>query len=187
MFCAALGAAKGSEAEREVIASLADGRFSTWEIVPAKSGAASTRIEDFHTVGGGYDREDPIEKLRISRRASGGVGDTVVTRRDYLSQGRFVVAVSGRQETIGKICAALENPIWGIWLGRKSCVPASPLLPTLGGDIREAVGALIGKLGAEIELRGVQDGSADEGGWKQRDEPVSYLERTFSTRSVRRA
>ncbi len=54
-----------------------------------------------------------------------------VRRRHYLLEARFGLRLSGDAELLGQVAAALRNPRWGIWLGRKSCPPAAPV--HLGG------------------------------------------------------
>lgn len=189
MICAAAGARRGSELERKIVSSFRQSRFSAWEVSTKNNGGASARIEDFHTIGGGYDRDDPTDKLRISQKAGGGVGETVVTRRAYLAQAKFVAVITGDEGAVQEMSGALENPKWGVWLGRKSCIPASPLMPTVGRDMQDALNALLSKLGAVVEERGIQDGEAywESGGWRQSDEPLSYLDRTFHSRKVCKA
>ena len=73
------------------------------------------RLEDYHTVTG-------------IRRASGKVDDhaTVQTYRHYLLDARFGVLLEGPSTLLEEIAASLRNPKWGVWLGRKCCLPASP-------------------------------------------------------------
>jgi hypothetical protein len=59
MFCAAAGATKGSELEQEIISGLRGGRFSVWEVSTKINGGESSRIEDFHTIGGGIQQGEP--------------------------------------------------------------------------------------------------------------------------------
>lgn len=75
------------------------------------------RLEDYHTVTG-------------IRRASGKTdeGATVQTYRHYLLDARFGVLLEGPSKLLEEIAAALRNPKWGVWFGRKSCLPASPVL-----------------------------------------------------------
>lgn len=75
------------------------------------------RLEDYHTVTG-------------IRRASGKMDDdaTVQTYRHYLLDARFGVLVEGPNPLLCEIANALRNPVWGVWFGRKSCVPATPLV-----------------------------------------------------------
>lgn len=75
------------------------------------------RLEDYHTVTG-------------IRRASGKVDKdaTVQTYRHYLVDARFGVLIEGPAPLLEEIAGALRNPKWGVWLGRKCCLPASPVL-----------------------------------------------------------
>jgi len=114
MICAALGV---DRADIEGLRRLGD---LTMTVLCFGGGA---RLVDFHTVGAGYDRK--TEKQNIVRTAEGKVGKTVVTRREYLQDARFGVIIRGGEGLIEEIASALFDPKWGIWLGRKSCVPAS--------------------------------------------------------------
>lgn len=75
------------------------------------------RMCDYHTVTG-------------IRRASGKVEQdaTVQTYRDYLLDARFGTLIEGPAALLEEIAAAMANPRWGVWLGRKCCIPASPVL-----------------------------------------------------------
>jgi CRISPR system Cascade subunit CasD len=101
------------------------------------------RLEDYHTVTG-------------IRRASGNVDDdaTVQTYRHYLLDARFGVLLEGPTVLLDTIAAALSNPKWGVWLGRKCCLPASPLLVAVSPDRSGAWRELLqraGYSGAECE------------------------------------
>ena len=82
-------------------------------------------LKDFHTVGGGYSKK--AEKQHIVHTADGKVGNTVVTQREYLQNVRFGVLLHGDEGLLEPIAKCLVSPKWGIWLGRKSCVPSSPV------------------------------------------------------------
>lgn len=94
------------------------------------------RLEDYHTVTG-------------IRRASGKVETdaTVQTYRHYLLDARFVAILEGPVTLLGEIAAALEDPRWGVWFGRKSCIPASPVLATGPGPRSEVWAGLLKRLG----------------------------------------
>lgn len=98
-------------------------------------------LVDFHTVGAGYDRVR--EKLRIPHTAGGTLRaagkETVVTRREYLDDCAFGVLLAGPPLVLERIARALRDPRWGIWLGRKSCIPAMPICT--GGPFSTEVGA----------------------------------------------
>ncbi|ULR48555.1 type I-E CRISPR-associated protein Cas5/CasD [Streptomyces deccanensis] len=82
-----------------------------------------TRMIDYHTVGGGQ----PKEKTAATSGGS-NKGAAVVTRRHYLADAVFVIAVTGPHDTTTHIAHALHQPHWSPYLGRRSCVPDEPLL-----------------------------------------------------------
>jgi len=119
LLSAALGIDKHSGGESEQLA-----RFATMKIITVSLPRAGRhgnrllirRLEDYHTVTG-------------IRRASGKVDDeaTVQTYRHYLLDARFGVLLEGPTNLLEEAAAALRNPRWGVWLGRKCCLPASPV------------------------------------------------------------
>lgn len=134
LICAAMGLAKGSEEERNVLVELAESRMTS--IVLPRGASSDTvpvlRLEDFHTVQG-------------TRRASGKSNeDTVITRRDYLLDARFAVILEAGRPLLEQIVPALGDPVWGVWLGRKSCIPAQPVCQGLFANVAEASNFLIG-------------------------------------------
>ncbi len=97
------------------------------------------RLEDYHTVTG-------------IRRASGKVapGATVQTYRHYLLDARFGVLLEGPPALLEKIAAALRDPRWGVWFGRKSCLPASPILAAGPGEREEVWARLLERAGLPL-------------------------------------
>ena len=186
LISAAMGIDKHASDEAERLAPLSACRFSVFPLAKGEKPAPVLRLEDFHTVGGGYDRDDPVDKHRIARKASGGVSTTIVTRRFYLEQARFAAVLEGDSGILQKAAAALEDPIWGVWFGRKCCLPAAPLLPTLASSVSKALDALLQKTGLRIvgEGRIEQDGA---GAWHQSDQPVSFGRREFISRPLSRS
>src|SRR5437764_4906699 len=111
LICAAMGLAKGSGPEAETLPQLAALKMTSI----AMPRYAIQRIEDFHTV------------LK-TRRASGSMNpDPVVTRRQYLVDACFGVILNGNRVLLERVASALQDPVWGVWLGRESCIPARPL------------------------------------------------------------
>jgi CRISPR system Cascade subunit CasD len=178
-----MGIDKHAPDEGERLAPLAACRFSVFPVAIKKTADPVQLLEDFHTVGGGYDRNDPVEKLRIARKASGGTSTTIITRRFYLEQARFVVVIEGERGVLEKAVVALTDPVWGVWFGRKCCLPAAPLLPTLGPSACEVLEATLAK--TESHLVGaarIEEGG--DGSWWQSDQPVSFGRRQFLSRPV---
>ena len=127
LLCCALGA--GGE-QREWLARLADldMQLLAYTLVD-KSGEATPRLprlRDFHMVGSGYDDADPwqsllIPKTREGKKAVGG--GTKMTYRYYLQDMAFAVALQVPADEADTLATALQNPVWDVYLGRKTCVP----------------------------------------------------------------
>ncbi|NEY35897.1 type I-E CRISPR-associated protein Cas5/CasD [Streptomyces sp. PRKS01-65] len=81
------------------------------------------RIVDYHTVGGGFPKDRTAATSGGSNK-----GAAVITRRHYLSDAVFVVAVTAADETLTRLADALSRPHWAPYLGRRSCVPDEPFL-----------------------------------------------------------
>ena len=97
-----------------------------------------TVIEDYHTVQGG-------------RKANGlPRPETMITRRFYLADAAFGVALQGDDPLIRELAAALANPVYVTYLGRLCCIPSSPIL--LGTDDYPSLIAALGKGKLEIEI-----------------------------------
>lgn len=81
-------------------------------------------LTDFHTVGGGT-----VDGRTYGvARAKGGRGGTVVSRRDYLADAAFLVALEDDDAgLLGQLSVALERPFWPLCLGRRCCAPTFPL------------------------------------------------------------
>jgi CRISPR system Cascade subunit CasD len=130
LISAALGIDKYEPTEAPQLARFAALRVTTITL-PKRARRQSEllirRLEDYHTVTG-------------IRRASGKVDDdaTVQTYRHYLLDARFGVLLEGSADLLNEIAASLGNPKWGVWLGRKCCLPASPVL---AGPVGERVQA----------------------------------------------
>ena len=97
----------------------------------------------------GRDRAEPIDDLaalrmgvRVDRAgvlkvdyhtaqnvmtAKGELKDTELSRRYYLSDAAFLVGLEGEAAVLRAAHAALLNPRWMLFLGRKSFVPSRPI------------------------------------------------------------
>lgn len=172
LVAAALGIDKHSPDEVAQLARLAPLRVSTYTL-PRRDRHGDelpiVRLEDYHTVTG-------------FRRASGKVDDdaTVQTYRHYLLDARFGVLIEGPVALLGEITAALADPRWGVWLGRKSCLPAAPLIAAGPADRAACWSALLRRArytGTEPEeaFARVLEVSADSPGAERLDDtPIAY-------------
>lgn len=136
LIAAALGVNKHGEEEATALAPIIDLKLTVVRL--EKKAKSSSRFTDFHTVGGGYDKKKLWEKMSIPAKANGASPNTVLTYRSYLTDACFVALLEGDSVILTQVKTALENPRWGIWFGRKTCIPASPLSPLIK-DSRDTV------------------------------------------------
>lgn len=78
------------------------------------------RMTDFQTVTG-----KPLMTAEGKPRSS---GNTFISRRVYLQDASFTVALETDAVWHEKILNGLQNPRWCMYLGRKNCVPSRPVL-----------------------------------------------------------
>jgi CRISPR system Cascade subunit CasD len=178
LICAAMGLAKGSREERQVLPELAASKVTTIAIPrEAQSGGGPLpvhRLEDYHTV-------------LDTRRASGKPNtDAVVTRREYLLDARFGVIVEGSRRILEEAATALGNPVWGVWLGRKNCIPAEPIGRGLFDSEAQALRALIGERPVNEFTTVTEVNNFDEGTDSLNDQPVKFGDGSSSGIDTRR-
>ena len=124
-------------------------------------------------------------------KAGGGLKDTEPSRRYYLADARFLVGLAGEDEALlQRLAAALRNPVWPLYLGRKSFVPSDP--PWLPDGLRRATSLesafqaypWLGPVDANPPERirmVVEDANGSE---VRPDQPISFAERRFVLRRV---
>ncbi|WP_434983948.1 type I-E CRISPR-associated protein Cas5/CasD [Vreelandella zhaodongensis] len=145
LLCCALGAG-GKQVEW--LARWAERDMQVQAYVPTdKQGEALPRqplMRDFHMIGAGYDLSDPWQKLLEpyksdgARRSSDG-GGVKMTYRYYLQDMAFAVALQGAHEELTELEAALQNPVWDLYLGRKNCVPTEFIAQGIYADEEQAM------------------------------------------------
>jgi len=189
MIAAAMGIDKFGANEAEQLLPLQELLLNTYAIPKLnrwKKALPVGRLQDFHTIGGGYSKEDI---LHVPKRASGTHNlNTVITRRDYLTDARFLVVLSGPETTLKKITTALQNPVWGTWFGRKCCIPALPIRPHLHIDLETAAQKAMQWAEIEPEALTCYDRYLEESSpesFLQLDQPIAYAARTYQSRPVR--
>jgi len=174
MLCAALGIDRGDTIGLK--------RLEEHLSITVYTLGRPTMLTDYHTVGGGYDRKR--QRQCIVRTAEGEVGKTVQTYREYLQDARFGVVIRGPVEILANLCAALGDPKWGVWLGRKSCIPASPILQGLFATEQEALAHLEGLAGRAATRRVAEAAHFGAGTDTLLDRPVEFSGRRFKPRRV---
>jgi CRISPR system Cascade subunit CasD len=60
-------------------------------------------------------------------KAGGGLKDTEVSRRYYLADASFLVGLEGELSLLRLLHAALHDPVWPLYLGRKAFAPGDPI------------------------------------------------------------
>ena len=196
MCCAALGFPRGSEKEQGFLSSFGMVRMTAIGIPRAgvKKELPVRRLQDYHTVGGGYDPNNPAERgcITVSAgdgkpRQKGGQSLAVLTHRQYLTDASFGVILEGASPQLKEIADALENPAWGIWLGRKVCIPTAPVFAGLKDNRDDALSLLIGDKSLKSFTRQEEVKNFAEGRDSLPDIPVSFAteRRLFSPRRVR--
>jgi CRISPR system Cascade subunit CasD len=130
LICAALGA---SGEQRELLAEMAPLEQTVISYNRTQDGKddlkqkteRETLLRDFHMVGNRYDDSDPWQILHVPKRADGGkaVGGTKMTYRYYLQDAKFAVIAEVPSKRADTLAAALQDPVYDIYLGRKNCVP----------------------------------------------------------------
>jgi CRISPR system Cascade subunit CasD len=160
------------------------------------------RLEDYHTVA--FTREAGANASRITKllaRARGPItaeyrgSEIKPTTRHYLLDARFGVLLEGSASLLDEIASALRDPRWGVWLGRKCCLPASPVLVTVRPDRSQAWSELLrraGYSGTELEKQFdciVEVSAEDSGAEAMDDAPIAFgnpIGERHATRWIRR-
>ncbi len=134
MCCAALGFNRGSESERVFLSAFAKIRMLSIAIPRSvrTEPLDVRRLQDYHTV-------------QNTRTAEGKTKDCHITRREFLTDASFGVVLGGEKGILGEIAGALANPKWGLWLGRKTCIPTAPVLVGIFDTEESAFAPLIGE------------------------------------------
>jgi CRISPR system Cascade subunit CasD len=82
-------------------------------------------MNDFQTITGLNRQADG--KLKKATAGKHREITIIVSPREYLSDARFLVLIQGPEKIINACAEALKNPVWPVYLGRKSCVPTRPV------------------------------------------------------------
>ena len=174
LCCAALGAARGSALEANWLP-----RLNALQcLVVALPRSAKDRpllvrrMEDFHTV-------------QNSRTADGKIKETHITHRTYLNDAGFVALLSGDVPTLRELAAALQDPVWGLWLGRKACIPSAPVFHSLHDNETAALAAALEGKPLTSFTRQREASDFADGTDTLQDSPMSFADpRQFAPRRV---
>jgi len=126
MLCAALGVDRRTA-----------GKGLVGELVSLRMGVRvdrpGVRWWDYQTVGAG------LPKLTAEGSSK---EEAVLTRREYLCDASFLVVLQGQPALVGRLEAAVRDPRWSPYLGRKCCPPSRPLLEGPPGEHPDILSAL---------------------------------------------
>lgn len=170
------------------------------EAAPTKSG-----VVGLLAAAQGRRRTDPLENLaglrfgvridqpgrlvrdfQTERRPNGD--QLPLSYRFYLADAVFLAGVQGDDSLLAALAEALRRPAFPLYLGRRSCPPAGPLLPTVvEGDLAEVLQGRPWVASAwyrrtrevrdlaEVRLETVLDCEpSDEGAVSMHDRPISF-------------
>lgn len=88
---------------------------------------------DYHTVGAG---------LKMRTAEGKNKDGPLLTRREFLCDASFLVALNGEPALIKELYQALQQPKWTLYLGRKCCPPSRPILAHAPGCHKDLPSAL---------------------------------------------
>jgi CRISPR system Cascade subunit CasD len=211
IIAAAMGIDKYGVDEEAKLRPLSGLHFSVFRVSRSIGGRTPQvlLLRDYHTIGGGYDDENHWGRMSISSKAEDRRPfGTVTTYRNYLTDAVFAVVLRGEVKVLETIASALEDPVWGIWFGRKCCIPAVPVFAVIADDQDQSLANLLAKTnelypvpedGNENDLivyrdpvllcRDLETGEPVgplDGADTCADTPISYGKRGHGARTVRR-
>jgi CRISPR system Cascade subunit CasD len=137
LCCAAKGLSRGSDEEREFLESVADCSMTAIALPHTRTAGEKTwsinvrRIEDFHTV----------EKTKTAAGKSNP--NAVITYRQYLCDADFIVLLEVDAAVANDLRNKLSDPDWGVWLGRKACIPSAPVFAGVFSSMDEVCSDLL--------------------------------------------
>ena len=168
LCCAAKGLNRGSAEEREFLERTADCPMTVITIPRVKNFSDTTtvvnirRITDFHTV------------QRTKTATGKNNPNAVMTYRQYLCDSQFLVLIEMDPNTADDLGEKLLNPDWGLWLGRKSCIPSAPVLGGVFSNMEEVSSCLLNGKSINCFTLQKEVKSFEKGSDTLRDQPLDY-------------
>ena len=120
LLAAALGRRRGDE-----LSDLAALRFGV------RADQAGRPLIDYHTVSAASHAPGVPARQRMPTASGGSLkpaDSTKVTRRYYIADAVFVAALEAQPDVAETLADALRRPRYPLYLGRRSCPPAKPVL-----------------------------------------------------------
>ena len=151
----------------------------------------AVRVDASGTVMTDYQTVQAPTSFIMNAQGSKRPGDTIVTPRQYLQDAAFTVYLHGDEAVLHQCEAALLQPVWVPYLGRKCCVPSVPVLPEMLNlqSLEEAVcGHQTSRMkqpDTVAQIEGLDGLLTDEFVLTRKDELSPLGLRTFTERNVR--
>ena len=180
LLLSALGA---SGEQRDLLESLSELRQTIVSYIsPGKS--KEPLLRDFQMVGAGYnvDGGDLWQDLLIPKKSDGSRpvgGGTKMTYRYYLQDAKFAVILEVIQDRSTEFAQSLINPVYDLFLGRKTCIPTDFIYRGVFDTESEALefGNNLAKEKKLVPEFKVIDGESEEGdSFTLNDVPVQFGE-----------
>lgn len=127
---------------------------------------SSIKMTDYQMIGSGYSSKG-WQSLLIPRKRDGGFsvgGGSKILYKQYLQDARFAVAVAVPDDLCAEIADALCMPVWPICLGRKNCVPSSPVFVGTcdsESDVETLLGPVVENM--RVQFRVIEGNHPDQG------------------------
>jgi CRISPR system Cascade subunit CasD len=168
LCCAAKGLSRGSEGERVFLERIADCPMTAVAIPRVRTGSDTSwpinvrRITDFHTV-------------ERTKTATGKLNPhAVMTYRQYLCDADFLVLIEMDAAIADDLGAKLSDPDWGLWLGRKSCIPSAPIFGGVFSTMEEVSSNLLNEQPITCFTHQKEVTSFEKGSDTLRDKPLDF-------------
>lgn len=169
IFGMLLAASGDSGPQRELLARMSNAPMSVYAFkFDDDKREDPGRLRDFHMVGSGFDEKDKWQSLMIPRKSDGTRavgGGAKCTHRYYLQDKTFAVTLGFAEDLAEKFAAALMRPVYDIYLGRKCCVPTSPVFAGRFSSESEALQKIriLSEADGLSPLLRVREAQADDG------------------------
>jgi len=190
VICAAAGIDKYSDAANDELAEMSKFRLDVFRVANVRGAGRGQAplLSDYHTVGGGYSQSEPLHRGMFSKNKN----NAILSVRKYIQDACFIALLTADESLCDKIAEALKNPKWGVWLGRKCCIPSLPLFAGVADtpeEAKESALSILRDLGygdAERKTIGecLECGAFDEAEMSIADSPIDYKSRKFAARNI---
>jgi CRISPR system Cascade subunit CasD len=168
LCCAAKGLSRGSEQEKAFLNKISDCLMTAIALPRNRTAGKKTwpvnvrRIEDFHTV-------------ENTKTAAGKKNkNAVITYRQYLCDADFLVLLEVDAGLADDLQEKLSDPDWGVWLGRKACIPSAPIFAGVFANVDDVCDNLLNGKSLNSFTRQTEVISFELGSDTLMDKPFDY-------------